>query len=109
MNRATMLALAKTFVAVESLKQGRQIANNALQLHFRAMHQLMTILAIPFESIHRTLWTRHLDDDADASLLQSLRRMPLMFGHKKNLALSDRNLKRWLARSLHDAKKNIPL
>src|SRR5207302_1928114 len=46
MDRAAMLARAQALAAVELLKQGRQIAYDALQLYFRAMHQLMTILAI---------------------------------------------------------------
>jgi len=38
MNRATVFALAQTFIAVELLKQGRQIAHDALQFHFRAVN-----------------------------------------------------------------------
>src|SRR5665811_1919131 len=109
MNRSTVFALAQAFVAIELLKQRRQVAHNTLQFHFCAMHQLMTVLAIPFETIHRTFWTRHLDHHADAPLLQSLRGMPHVLGQQKNLTLFDRNLQRRLAWSLHDPEKNIAL
>jgi hypothetical protein len=67
MNRAAMLALSQIFVAIEFFKQRRQIANNALQLYFGAMHQLMALGAVPFETVHCALWTRHLDDYANRS------------------------------------------
>ena len=108
MNRATVFALAQILVAVELLKQRRQVAHNALQFYFRAMQQLMTVLAIPFESIQRALGARHLHHHADAARLP-LRRMPHVLRQQKDLALFDRNLERRLARSLHDAKKNVAL
>src|ERR1700723_3291215 len=69
----------------------------------------MTLLAIPFKPIPCALRAWHLHYHSDAALLQLLGRMPHVLGQQKDLALSDRNLERRLAGSLHDAKKNVAL
>ena len=51
MNRAAMLAFTPALVAIELFKHGRQILNDTLQFHFRAINQLMAVRAIPFERI----------------------------------------------------------
>src|SRR6266536_3732519 len=109
MYRTAVFALAQALVAVEPFEERRQIAHNAVELHFRAMQQLMTILAVPLEPIHRALGARHFDNHADAAFLQSQGRMPHMLRQQKNLALFDRNLQGRLPWSFHDAKKNVAL
>jgi hypothetical protein len=80
MHGAAVLALAQIFVVVELFKQGRQIADNAFQLHFRAIHKMMTALTVPFEPIQIAFWPRHFDYNAETSLLMPLRRVAHVFG-----------------------------
>src|SRR6202007_2010306 len=82
--------------------------DNALQLNFRAMQQLMTILAVPFESIENTIRAWHFHYDADGVRL-ALGGMPHVLRQQKNLAFFDRNVDGGLAGILHDAKRNIAL
>ena len=62
---AAVFALAEIFVAVELLEERRQVAHDALQFHFCAMHKLMTTVAVPLESVERALGSRHLDHYPD--------------------------------------------
>src|SRR5579864_1226988 len=66
---AAVFALAEIFVAVELLEEWRQVAHDALQFHFCAMHKLMTILAVPLEAVERSFGPRHLNYHADCSRL----------------------------------------
>ena len=79
---ATTFALAQILVAVELLKQRRQVTDDALQLNFRAMQQLMTILAIPFESIENAIRAWHFHYDADGVRL-ALGGMPHVLRQQK--------------------------
>src|SRR5579863_5039272 len=108
MHRAAVLTLAQTLVAVELIKQRRKVAHNAFQFHFRAMHQLVAVRAVPFETVENALWTRHLHHHPDAAG-HALRRMPHMFGQQENLAFFDGNFKRRLSRFFHHANRNIAL
>ena len=51
MNGAAVPAFALTLVAIKLLEHRREILNDALQLQFCAMNQLMAIWAIPLERI----------------------------------------------------------
>ncbi len=102
-----MPALTESFTAVEPLEERRQVLNDTLQLHLRAMQQLVTVLAIPFEAVESAFGSRHLHYHADSSRLQPLRRVPHVFRQKKNLALLDRNLDRRFAGRRHDTEKNV--
>src|SRR6202035_5593837 len=108
MKRTTVFALPQALVAIELLKQWRQIAHDALQFHFPAVQQLMTILAVPLETIQSALGAWHFHDHADAARLP-LGGMSHVLRQKKDLALSDGNLQGRLTRSFHEAKKNIAL
>src|SRR5512146_654513 len=61
MHGSAMFAAAQFLVAVEPLKNWRQVANDALEPQLRPMHAVMTIRAIPLEGIEFTLGARHLD------------------------------------------------
>src|ERR1700680_693879 len=108
MTPATVFALAQILVAVELLKQRRQIAHDTPQLYFCPVQQMMTDLAIPFKSIQRALGAWHLHHHSDAAC-RPLWRMPHVFWQQKDLALVYRNLDRRLARSIHGANKNVAL
>src|SRR5271163_1301692 len=103
-----MPALAQTFVAVEFFEQRRQVAHDAFQFHFGAMHQLMTALAEPLESVDYALGARHLDHHSETSG-GPLRRMAHVFGQEKNLTFLDRNLDRRLAWSFHQPQHYVAL
>src|SRR5271163_2667716 len=94
---------------MEFLEKRRQILNDALQLHFRAMHQMMAFFAIPFEPVLFSVRARHFHHQPDRSVGVPLRRMAHMLGQQENLAFLDRNLDRRLARRFHHANKNISL
>src|SRR3984957_3129323 len=94
---------------MEFLKKRRQILNDALQLHLRAMHQMMAFFAIPFEPVPLAVRARHFHHQANRSVSVPLRRMAHMFGQQKDLTFLDRNLDRGLARRFHDPDKNVSL
>src|SRR5580700_2659622 len=106
MNRAAVFALAQVFVRVELLKQRRQVAHDAFQFHFRAMHELMTVLAIPLETIQSTLWTRHLNHHANSSC-STLRGMPHVFRKQKDFTFLDWKFDGRLARRFHQTKNDV--
>src|SRR5216684_6763465 len=108
MHRAAMLAFAPALVRIELFKQRWQIFDDAFQLHFRAIDQLMAVRAIPLEGVQRAFRARHFDDDSDR-IRWPLRRMPEVFGQKKYFTLLDWHFQRRLARSLHEAECNVPL
>jgi hypothetical protein len=96
MNRTAVIALAQLFVAIELLKQWREVADNTLQLHFGAMKELMATLAVPLIAVESALGPRHLDHDPNASS-HALRRVPHVLGEEKNVPLFDWNLDRRLS------------
>src|SRR5438309_7081915 len=72
------------------------------------MQELMAILAIPLKAVESALGPRHFNHDSNTSR-STLRRMTHVPGQEKNVALVNRNFYRRLARSLHQAKKNVSL
>src|SRR6266851_2394214 len=105
---AAMLAFAPALVRIELFKQRRQVFDDAFQLHFRAIDQLMAVRAIPLEGVQRAFWARHFDDDANG-IRWPLRRMSKVLGQKEYFALFDWHFQRRLARSLHEAECNVSL
>ena len=73
-----MRATALVFRFIERREQRRQIIDNALELHFDAMHELVAMAAIPFESIDRTWRALSFDHKARAARLRTLWRMTQM-------------------------------
>src|ERR1700691_6147338 len=65
MNRAAMLTFAPALVRVELCKKRRQILHDALQLHFRAIDQLVAVRAVPFEGIQRALRAGYFNHHPD--------------------------------------------
>src|ERR1700723_2868653 len=106
MNRAAVFALAQVFVGVELLQQRWQIAHDAFQLHFRAIHELVTALAIPLEPIQITLLTRYLDHHPNSSR-STLRGMPHVFRQQKDLTFLDWQVNGRVAHCFHQTKKNV--
>src|SRR5216684_8094484 len=108
MYRAAMLAFAPALVRIELFEQGRQVFDDAFQLHFRAINQLMAVRAIPLEGVQRAFRARHFDDDANG-VRWPLRRMPKVLGQKKYFALFDWHFQWRLARRLHEPECNVSL
>src|SRR5258708_26944507 len=108
MYRAAMLAFAPALVRIELFKQWRQVFDDAFQLHFRAIDQLVAVRAIPLERVQRAFWARHFDDDSDG-VRWPLRRMPKVLGQKKYFALFDWHLQWRLARCLHEPECDVSL
>jgi len=104
----TMLALAQFLVAIELFKERRQVPHNALQSHLRPVDEVMALGAIPLKCIQGAFWARHLNNDAQAACLP-LRRMTHVFRQQKYVSFSDWNLHWRLARSFHDAQKDVSL
>src|ERR1019366_10660463 len=92
-NRAAMLTLAPALVVIELLEQRRQILNNAFQLYFRAIDQLVAVRAVPFEGVQNALGAWHFHDHTDG-FSRPLRRMAQMLGQKEYFALFDRYFQR---------------
>jgi hypothetical protein len=67
MDRATVFTFTQNRVAVKLVEKWWKVANYAFQLHFRPMQQLMTVLAVPFESVDSAFGAWHLDHNANAS------------------------------------------
>ena len=65
MHRSAVFTFTQNLVAVELVEKWRKVVNYAFQLHFRAMHQLMTVRTVPFEGVDSAFWTWHLDHNAD--------------------------------------------
>src|SRR5271165_5237006 len=107
-DRAARGALAEFFAAVELVEEGRKVAHEALELHLRAMHEMVAVRAIPLECVHGAIRPRHLNHQSNGVCL-ALRRMAHVLRQKKHLALPDGNVSRWLARFFHDAQKDVAL
>jgi hypothetical protein len=82
--------------------------HNTFYFHFRAMQELVTIWAVPFESVDSILGPWHLDDYPNASRA-TLGGVAHVFGKQEHVALFDGNLQRGFAGRLHDAEKNVSL
>jgi hypothetical protein len=107
MNFSTVRAGSQSFVLIESLEQRRQIRDDALQEHFGAMDQVVTLPAIPFKAVFGALGTRNFDYQTDGSRRVTLRRMAHVLWQQKDLALLDRYLQGRLSRLFHHANENI--
>src|SRR5271155_1327660 len=107
MYRAALLALTPALVRIELFEKRRQILDDALQLHFRAIDQLMAVRTVPLKSIERALGAGHFNDHSDR-VSRPLWGMAHVFRQEKNVAFFDLHFQRRLARRLHDAQRNIP-
>src|ERR1700728_625259 len=65
MNRTAVLAFSPALARIELFKQRWQIFDDALQLHFRAIDQLVTVRAVPFKGIQRAFGARHFNYYSD--------------------------------------------
>src|SRR5262249_12960304 len=106
---AAMLALAEVFVAVELLKERRQVAHNASQFDLCAMQEIVTILAVPLETVRFVLRPWHLDHHTHGSRLQSLWRMSHVLGQQENFSFLDWHFDRRFSWSLDEPQKDVAL
>src|ERR1039457_6726177 len=100
MNRAAVPALAPALIGVELFKHRRQVLHDALQLHFRAIDQLVAVRTVPFEGVKRSLGPRYFNDHSDG-FRRPPRGVAQVFWQKKDFAFFDRYFQWWLARRLH--------
>src|SRR5271167_45169 len=101
-------ASARFLAAVELLEDRRKVTHNALEPHFRSMHEIVAVWAIPFKGVQRALGARHLDHKSDSVGL-TLRRVANMLGKKENLSFLNGDVLWRLAGVLDDAQKNVAL
>src|SRR5579863_1324506 len=66
MNFSAILTLPQIRVVVEPVKYRRQIANNAFQIQFGAINEVIALGAVPLDAIHRAFRTRRFDHQSDA-------------------------------------------
>src|SRR5215470_3890235 len=79
MNLSAVPALPQLHVAVEPLEHRRQITNDAFQIQFSSVNEVIAFGAVPLDTIHCTFRTRRFDHQPDAPR-GTLRRMANMLG-----------------------------
>lgn len=106
MNRTAVLAFSPALPRIELFKQRRQIFDDALQLHFSAIDQLMAVGTVPFKSVQRAFGARHFNHYSDC-VSGPLWRMAKVFGQKKDVPFFDGYFERRFAGRLHDAQRDV--
>src|SRR5579862_3674733 len=92
MDGATAGTGTSVAVAVEGLEERRQIAHDAGQLNFDAMHAVATAEAVPLESVPLAFRPLRLDHQAHRAGYRPLGRMPDMRRQQEDIALADRHV-----------------
>src|SRR4051812_44673359 len=108
MHSSAMLAATQILVAVERLKNRRQVLYQALQADFCPVYELVTVRAVPFERVQRAVRTWHFDYETDR-VGSALRRMTHVLRKQEDLAFANRNIHWRLACLWHRANDDVAL
>src|SRR5690606_6020901 len=103
---AAARADAELGIGVILLEHGRQIVDQALQLHLAAVNAGVALLAIPLEGVDFALAADALDDEADAAR-RPLRRVAHMGRQQEDVALAQGHVA--LLAVLLDAQERVAL
>src|SRR6185369_1483442 len=108
MHGTALLAAPYFFIAVESFEDWGKVLDDALQPQLRAMHEVVTVRAIPLEGIELTFRPRHLDHHSDR-VSGTLGRVAHVLRKQEHLSFADRDLYRWLAGFFDYAQLDVAL
>src|SRR6267378_5872761 len=84
MDGAALSAGAQRVARIKALEERRQVAHDALQLHFHAVQEVVALLAVPLEAVFDAFGPRALDHQANAARFGTLRRMAQVRRHQED-------------------------